>query len=157
MSITAIRPKIFPTESPELKELFDKRNQLTEQLSSIDRSIMAAAHKTPAYSFIKGISGGGNIPVGIIEPQGHIAYELNAYSLDQRLVKKIDAVPSAYKATAAEKIAQLGEKTINSLLNGKALTSAEKRKLVVAMIPAGILDDKVEADAATDDDDGRPF
>lgn len=153
MSIVAIRPKIYETETAKLKELFDQRKALSAQINDIDKKIYAESLTTPGYAFIKGISGGGNTPVGIIEAN-YIAYELNAYALDQRLVKKDSGVLSAhYKPTAADKIASLGEKTINSLLNGKALSAEEKRKLVVAMLPAGILSNETAAPETSEDND----
>lgn len=157
MSITAIRPKIYETETAKLKELFDQRKALSAQINDIDKKIYAEALGTPGYAFIKGITGGGNTPTGIIEAN-YIAYELNAYTLDQRLVKKESRPTATYKPTTAEKIAQLGEKTINSLLNGKALSADEKRKLVVAMLPAGILSTETAApEHQEDENDGRSF
>lgn len=158
MSIVAIRPKIYETETAKLKELFDQRKTLNTQLAAVDKQIFSEALTTPGYAFLKGITGGGNTPTGIIEAN-YIAYELNAYTLDQRLVKKDERVlTKGFKPTAADRIAQLGEKTINSLLNGKALSAEEKRKLVVAMLPAGILSTEPAATGPVeDDDDGRPF
>lgn len=158
MSITAIRPKIYETETARLKELFDQRKALSAQINAVDKEIYSEALKTPGYAFIKGISGGGNIPSGVIEAN-YIAYELNAYTLDQRLVKQDQRRAPSYKPSPAEKIAQLGEKTLNSLLNGKALTADEKRKLVVAMLPVGILSGETSTDQppVEEEDDGRPF
>ena len=159
MSITAIRPKIYATETTKLNELFEQRKSLSSQIATLDKAIFDEAVKTPAYAFIKGISGGGNIPFGVIEANC-IAYELNAYNLDQRMVKQTKTPSPAYQPTTADKIAQLGEKTINSLLNGKALNADEKRKLVVAMLPAGILSGDAAPDLPQVDeeaDDDRPF
>jgi hypothetical protein len=142
MTITAIRPKVFSTESPALEELFRQRKALDEQIAKINNAIMLEVLKTPAYSFIKGIAG-GSVPTGIIEANC-ITFELNAYNLDQRLTKTSELSP-AYRPTPADRIAQLGEKTLNSLLNGKTLNAAEKRKLVSAMLPDGILNFKGEA------------
>ncbi|NTG61805.1 hypothetical protein G6L45_16110 [Agrobacterium rhizogenes] len=156
MNITAIRPKIYATETVKLNELFEQRKTLSAQINTIDKAIFDEAVKTPAYAFIKGISG-SNVPAGNIDGNC-IAYELNAYNLDQRLVQKNKSPSPAYKPTAAEKIAQLGEKTINSLLNGKALSAEEKRKLVTAMLPAGILSSETASEQPqADDDDQRPF
>lgn len=150
MSIVAILPKIYETETAKLKELFDQRKALTTQIVALDKRIYAEALTTPGYAFIKGITGGGNTPTGIIEAN-YIAYELKAHTLDQRLVKKDDRISAApYKPSASDKIAQLGEKTINSLLNGKVLTGNEKRLLVEAMLPAGVISSKPESR----DDDG---
>ncbi|NTG07113.1 hypothetical protein [Rhizobium rhizogenes] len=157
MTIIAIRPKIYATESTRLNELFEQRKTLSTQINTVDKAILDEAVKTPGYAFIKGISGGGNIPSGVIETNC-IAYELNAYNLDQRLVKQDKRQSPSYKPTAAEKIAQLGEKTVNSLLNGKALSAEEKRKLVAAMLPAGILSGETAPEQPqVDDEDDRPF
>lgn len=134
-----IRPKVPCTETPELQQLFTDRNNHLSAIQKIDAAILVAAAKTPTYAFIKGISSNGRFDNTVIETEA-VAYELSAYSLDQRLVQKQKQPSPAYTPTPADKLAQLGEKTINSLLNGKTLSESEKKKLVKAMLPAGIID-----------------
>jgi hypothetical protein len=43
MTITAIRPKIFATETPELNSLFEQRKTITSQLAALDKSIIDLA------------------------------------------------------------------------------------------------------------------
>lgn len=157
MAFEKIRPKVPATETPELQQLFTDRNNHLAAIEKLDAAIFAAAAKTPTYAFIKGISSNGRFDHQVIEAQA-VVYELSAYSLDQRLLQK-EKDRHTYTPTPAEKLASLGEKTLNSILNGKMLNANEKRKLVRAMLPAGILasDDDGGDRTETDTSDERPF
>lgn len=149
-----IRPKVPATETPELLQLFTNRKNHLEAIAKLDAAIIAAASKTPTYAFIKGISSNGRFDNTTIENDA-VVYEMSAHNLDQRLLQKSKTPVPSYIPTPADRIAQLGEKTVNSLLNGKTLTPGEKRKLVEAMLPVGIFgspDGTTTAEAQEDDD-----
>lgn len=151
-----IRPKVTATETPELQQLFTDRKNHLAAIEKLDAIILATAAKTATYAFIKGISSNGRFDNTVIEGDA-VVYELSAYSLDQRLLQKSKTPGPSYIPTPADKIAQLGEKTVNSLLNGKTLSQEEKRKLVKAMLPSGILGDTTADPQPAPEDDGRPF
>lgn len=157
MAFEKIRPKVPATETPELQQLFADRNNHLAAIENLDAAIFAAAARTPTYAFIKGISSNGRFDAQVIEAQA-VVYELSAYSLDQRLLQK-EKERHTYTPTPAEKLASLGEKTLNSILNGKMLNANEKRKLVKAMLPAGILggDDSADRTEPDNPDEDRPF
>ena len=150
MDINAIRPKVFATETQKLQELFAQRNKLLNEIRTIEGAIQAEAKTTPQYAFIKGLASGDVRFNGIDD--NAIAFEISVHALDQRNIEKAPAsnFRAAYKPTSGEKIAQLGTAAINQLLNGKFLRDGEKRRLVSAMLPDGIIDGTTSSDTASE-------
>lgn len=134
MTVTKLRIKIFPAETEAINALYTERNQLRVQLAALDKKILGEVQKTPTFNFVKGMSR-GSVPSGEVRDDA-VHFELSSAYLDQR---DVDVRESAapYEPSVREKI---GDTALNSLLNGKTLNEAEKRKLISKILPSGIMD-----------------
>lgn len=137
MYINALAPKIYPSESTELQAQFTERKCLAAELAAVDKNILMLAVKTPAYAFLKGIASGGNVGGGDVT-NDFIVFNISAHSLDARnIVPENRPLSKPYEPSLMD---TLGKETINSMLNNKLLSEAERRRLLTQILPAGILD-----------------
>lgn len=116
-----------PDEATELFQLNRKRTELIDQ-------IRIKAQKSDRFRAALDVLGhtdyGGKNSIQLV-------WDGNGFTCD---VKLDEATPEA-PAKVSKPYVNLTEKTLNSLLNGKILTDGEKRSLVDALLPDGILAD----------------
>jgi|SRR5215217_5814501 len=139
MPIEKIRPKIYASAAPELASLFEQRKAIVAQLTAINVSITTAVQKTPDFAFIKGISS-GTVPPMEVEGD-HVVFTMNVHNLDQRNIVNTKPI-TPYVPSVRE---QLGQSTLNMLLNGPLLSKEEKRRMMSQILPVGIIDGTVAA------------